>query len=170
MAKKRKGIGINKVEWLLMVPGLHKQLRKSIDNGILDVEQALLGVAYFTNRMKRAAHRDYKPIFGSLTDTLTSVAVLTKEDEMAKFELGITVGEITAMLPTVLAEAWEHYEDDKKITVDEALLIVGVILNEMSQAADDDDVKNLFASVQATVEAIGPFVVEEEAPVEPPVE
>lgn len=151
-----------------MLPGMRSHLRKSIDNGILDVEKALFGVAWLTQRMKKAAHKEYKPIFGSLTRTLESTAILIhKEEEMAKFELGITVGEITAMLPDVMAEAWAAYSDDKKISVDEGLGLVAVILGKMSEAADEDEVKALFSSIQETVLAVVPFVEEEEVPEEP---
>jgi hypothetical protein len=45
MGKKKRGIGINKVEWLLMLPGMRKHLRRSIDDGILDLEQAVYSIS-----------------------------------------------------------------------------------------------------------------------------
>lgn len=81
---------------------------------------------------------------------------------MAKIELGITVGEIMGMLPEVLSEAWEAYSDDKKITIDEALLLVGVILREMAEAADDPKVSDFFVAQAEAMEALAPFFVEEE--------
>lgn len=166
MTEKAKGIGINKVEWLLMVPGMRKHLKKALKGGMLDTDEALRAVAWFTNRLERAADKNYKPIFGSLTDTLESIAALTKEEEMVKFELGITVGEITAMLPAILAKVWENYSDDKNISVAEGLEIIEVILSEMEQAADGNEVKALLASIASVVVAVVPFVEEEEAPVE----
>lgn len=85
---------------------------------------------------------------------------------MAKFELGITVPEIAAMLPSILSEAWGHYSDDKKISVDEGVLMVGSILDEMAKAADDDSVKAFFSAQAEALKALAPFL--EEAPAEEP--
>lgn len=79
---------------------------------------------------------------------------------MAKIELGITVGEIMGMLPEVLSEAWEAYSDDKKITVDEGLILVGVILREMAEAADAEDVAAFFVAQAEAMEALSVFFVE----------
>jgi hypothetical protein len=79
---------------------------------------------------------------------------------MAKFELGITVGEITAMLPNVLSQAWAAYSDDKKISVDEGLDIVVVILSEMAEAADQEEVEVLFLSLADAIAAVKPFTQE----------
>lgn len=79
---------------------------------------------------------------------------------MAKFELGITVGEITGMLPEILKEAWEAYSDDKRISVDEGLDIVGVLLVEMGEAADDEAVKELFLALADAISAVKPFTQE----------
>lgn len=81
---------------------------------------------------------------------------------MAKFELGITVGEIVSMLPKIAAEAWGHYSDDKKITTDEALELIGVILREMASAADDDAVADFLVAQAVAVESLAPFFIEEE--------
>jgi hypothetical protein len=167
MGKKKRGIGINKVEWLLMLPGMRKHLRRSIDDGILDLEQAVLGAAWLSKKMMRAANKEHKPIFGSLTGALTSTAkLIAKEENMAKFELGITVGEITAMLPEILSSAWTHYSDDKKITVDEGVDLVAVVLDNMADAADDPDVANFFDAQAVALRALAPFFAEE-APAEP---
>jgi hypothetical protein len=168
MGKKKRGIGINKVEWLLMLPGMRKHLRRSIDDGILDLEQAVLGAAWLSKKMMRAANKEHKPIFGSLTGALTSTAkLIAKEEEMAKFELGITVGEITAMLPEVLAAAWASYSDDKKISVDEGIDLVAVVLDNMADAADDIAVSDFFDAQAQALRALAPFFEEEEAPEEP---
>lgn len=76
---------------------------------------------------------------------------------MANFELGITVGEITAMLPEILSEAWAAYSDDKRISVDEGLDIVAVILAEMAEAADQEEVKELFLALADAIAAVKPF-------------
>lgn len=166
--KRNKGLQISKLEYALMLPGIARQLNKVGKDGTITVEEALISVGWLMNRFRKAASKKYKPIFGSLTRTIDSAAILiNKEDKMAKdFELGISMSEILAMLPTILGEAWGHYSDDKKLTVDEALDLVSVILEQMSNAADDEDVQELFLAVRGTLLAIVPFVVEEEEPVE----
>lgn len=152
-----------------MLPGIRKRLGGTINKeGTLDVGQGLDGVAWLTNKMARASGPEYKPLFKALTRVMNTTANLVhKEDDMSvKFELGITVGEITAMLPAILSEAWEHYSDDKRISVEEGLQIVGVILGEMADAADAEEVSNLFLSIQDTLESIAPFVAEDVTPVE----
>ena len=81
---------------------------------------------------------------------------------MAKFELGISMGEITGMLPELLAEAWASYNDDKKISVDEGILFVSVVLDQMAKAADDSAVKDFFVAQSAALAALAPFFVEDE--------
>jgi hypothetical protein len=77
------------------------------------------------------------------------------------------MAEITAMLPSLLTEAWGHYADDKKLTVDEAISLVSSILNKMSDAADDGDVSDFFAAQSAAANSLIPFFeVDEEPPVE----
>lgn len=86
---------------------------------------------------------------------------------MAKIELGITVGEIMGMLPGILSNVWESYSDDKKITVDEALELIGVILREMAEAADDDAVADFLVAQAEAFEALSPLLADAaEEPVE----
>lgn len=85
---------------------------------------------------------------------------------MARIELGITIGEILGMLPEILSEAWASYSDDKKIGVDEALILIGVILREMAEAADTEDVANFLIAQAESFEALSVFFVEAEVVVE----
>lgn len=173
----KKGLGISKIEILLMLPGLRKQLKRAIDkDGTLDVRDAMTSIAWFTKKLSRAARKQYREQFEAISRGFIATGCLIEKGEnVMKFELGITVGEITAMLPKILSEAWEHYSDDKKISVDEAIFLVASVMEEMADAADDPDVSEFFNAQAAALRALAPFFEEEEADEpapepEPPVE
>lgn len=170
----KKGIGISKFEVLLMLPGVRKQLKKSVDkSGTLDVGDGMRTIGYVSRRLGKAARKPYKDLLESQAkafDALGNVIDIGGQD--MKFELGITVGEITAMLPELLAAAWMHYSDDKKLTLDEGIDLVGTIMDSMAEAADEENVADFFFAQAAALRALAPFFEEEEeepAP-EPPVE
>ena len=166
----KKGLGVSKLEVLLMLPGIRKRLRRAIDkSGTWDVGDGMRAVGHVSRRLGRAANKPYKNLLESQAKSFDSLAELIDigGQKMAKFELGITVPEIAAMLPTILSEAWGHYSDDKKISVDEGILMVSSILTEMSKAADDEAVAAFFSAQAEALKALAPFLEEE---VEPPVE
>lgn len=59
-------------------------------------------------------------------------------------ELGITVEELIQILPTILSDVLEHYNDDQKIDASEGLLIVAGLLEELGAATDDPEFSELF--------------------------
>ncbi len=156
-------IGITRFEFLKMLPGLRKRLKRSLSCGNLDVVEGLITVGWLCGNFSRAADDQYEIMFRTIEQSFYKTAeILAKEEKMAKIELGITVGEIMSMLPEVIAEGWKSYSDDKKITVDEALLLVATILREMAEAADDPKVGDFFVAQAEAMEALAPFFVEEE--------
>jgi len=163
--------GVSQFEFALMLPGFRRKLKKALKDGTLDVVLGLDAVSWLTHKFEKASKKEYKPFFGSLTGAFESTADLItfKEEQMAKFELGITIGEITGMLPVVLSEAWEAYSDDKKISVDEGVDLVATILNLMAGAADDEEVKAFFAAQSAALSALVPLLAADEV-VDPPTE
>jgi len=127
------------------------------------VVEGLITVGWICGKFSRAADDQYEIMFRTIEQSFYKTAeILAKEEKMAKIELGISVSEIMSMLPEVLSEAWKSYSDDKKISVDEALLLVGVILREMAEAADDPRVSDFFVAQAEALEALVPFFVEEE--------
>ena len=167
----KPGLGITKLEILLMLPGLRQQLKRAIDKeGTLDVQRAMEAIAWFNRKLSRAAKKQYRQSFDALSRSFLATGYLIEQQggkDMAKFELGITVGEITAMLPGILSKAWEFYSDDKKISTDEGVLLVAAIMKEMAKAADDAAVTEFFNAQAGALEALAPFFEAEEAPVEP---
>lgn len=161
-------LGISNFELMKLLPGLRKRLKKALPYGNLDVVEGLSTVAWLCNKFSRAADSQYEEMFRTLGGTFQSMtAVLAKEEKMAKIELGITVGEIMGMLPGILSNVWESYSDDKKITVDEALELIGVILREMAEAADDDAVADFLVAQAEAFEALSPLLADAaEEPVE----
>ena len=160
-------LGISKIELALILPGLRKRLKRSLPCGTLNPIEGLNTAAWLCGKLAKASKKEYKPLFFGWEEALYSTAdLLIKEDIMAKFELGITVGEITAMLPELLSEAWTAYNDDKKISVDEGIFLVATILRKMSDAADDPAVANFFDAQGNALAALAPFFEEEEV-VEP---
>jgi len=168
-------LGINKLEIALMLPGLNRRFKKAVDDsGNLDVGNTLRAIGYVFHRLQRAAKKPYKNMLGEQAkafDTLAELVDIGGQKMGKKFELGITIGEFTAMLPGILSEAWEAYNDDKKISVDEGIELVSFILEKMSEAADDPDVVAFFAAESDALASLAPFFVEdEEPPPEEPVE
>jgi hypothetical protein len=162
----KEGLGISKLEILLMLPKLKKRLKKTIDKeGTLSVQQALISFGWFFNRISRAAKKKYREPFGAIAQGFIATGNLIQQQggEEMNFELGITVPEIMGMLPAVLAEAWDAYSDDKKITVDEGLDLAAVILEQMAASADDDGVVAFFEAQAQALRAVGDLL-EEEAP------
>lgn len=169
----KKNLGITKIEMFLIGIAARKHLKKALKGGTLDVAKGIRVGSWLARRLSKASRAEYKDVFAKNSNALEAVAKLidSKEEKMAKFELGITVGEITAMLPVVLAEAWDAYSDDKKISVDEAVDLVATILNQMGEAADDADVAEFFFAQAAALSALSPLLEEapEPAPEEDPV-
>jgi hypothetical protein len=175
MGRKKKKHGISKFNLLMIIPGLRKQLKRSLKDGELDASEGVRTIGYVSRRLGRAAKKPYSTYLEKQALSLESLGNLFDigGQDMAKFELGITVGEITAMLPGLLSEAWAHYSDDKKISVDEGVLMVSSIMAEMANAADDPQVAEFFNAQSAALVALSPFFEEEEAPPEeeePPAE
>jgi len=165
--KPMADLGISKIEMAIILPGLRKRLKRSLPYGNLDPIEGLRTVAWLCKKISKASNKEYQPLFMAWEHAMNKTAdLLVKEDIMAKFELGITMGEITGMLPELLAEAWASYNDDKKISVDEGILFVSVVLDQMAKAADDTAVKDFFVAQSAALAALAPFFVEEEV-VEP---
>jgi hypothetical protein len=162
----KKGLGISKFEILLMLPGLRKQLKRAIDKkGTVDMEEAMTSMAWFVNKLSRAARKQYRKRFEAMARSFTATGSLIKQrGEGMKFELGITVGEITAMLPELLAAAWAHYSDDKKISLDEGVDLVATVMDSMADAADDENVSEFFFAQASALRALAPFFEEEEEP------
>jgi hypothetical protein len=169
----KKGLGISKLEIALMLPGIRKRLKKTIDkSGAVDLGSGMRTVGYVFHKLKRAARKPYKNLLEKQAiafDSLANLIDIGGQKMAKKFELGITMGEITAMLPGILSEAWGHYSDDKKISVDEGIALVAFILNNMASAADDEDVADFFSAEAAALTSLTPFFEEEEEE-EPPVE
>lgn len=171
---KKKRHGISKLELLTILPGFRKRLKKALKDGELDISEGIRTMGYVSHRLGRAAKKPYSTYLEKQAISFDSLVTLIDigGQDMAKFELGITVGEITAMLPGLLSEAWAHYSDDKKISVDEGVLMVSSIMSEMAKAADDPQVAEFFSAQSAALVALSPFFEEEEepAPEEPPAE
>lgn len=156
-------LGISKLELLLMLPVLKLRIKKAFPNDTIYLTEALETIAWLFKRFSRAADKEYEQLFSSWERTFYSMAnLLAKEEKMAKFELGITVGEIVGMLPKLAAEAWGHYSDDKKITTDEGLDFVGEVLRSMADAADEDAVAAFLVAQAEALEALAPLFFEEE--------
>lgn len=161
-------LGISKLELAIILPGLRKRLKRSLPYGTLNPVEGLKTIGWLFKKLGKASKKQYEPFFRKQSDVFYCTAdLLIKEDIMAKFELGISVGEITSMLPGILSEAWTHYNDDKKISVDEGVLLAATILGEMAKAADDDAVKNFFEAQAAALAALAPFFEEEEVVEDP---
>jgi len=162
----KKNLGVTKIEMFLIGIAARKHLKKALKGGTLDVAKGIRVGSWLAKRLSRASRAEYKDVFTKHSNALEAVAQLidSKEEKMAKFELGITVGEITGMLPTILSEAWAAYNDDKKISVDEGVDLVATILNQMGEAADDADVAEFFFAQAAALSALSPLLEEEPAP------
>jgi hypothetical protein len=154
--------GVSKFELALMIPGLRKRLKIALKDGTLDVARGLDVATWLLWKFHKASNKQYEELFLTLSCAFNSTAnLIDHKEEKMKFELGITVGEITAMLPAILSEAWMHYSDDKRISVDEGILLVATILEQMADAADDDMVVDFFEAQAAALAALAPFFVEE---------
>ena len=166
--------GVNKLEIAGLLLGVRKRVKKATKDGELEVAEGIRIMEYVSRKLGRAAKKPYRYYLEDQAKAFETLATLIDigGQDMAKFELGITVGEITAMLPGLLSEAWAHYSDDKKISVDEGVLMVSSIMSEMAKAADDPQVSEFFNAQSAALVALSPFFEEEEepAPEEPPAE
>jgi hypothetical protein len=101
--------------------------------------------------------------FGLLKRIYKSVRMtrkFIKESKMRKIELGITVAELMAMLPVILAAAWEQYSDDNKISAGEGVEIAAIILDEMAGAADDPAAQAFFAAQANALRAVADLLGE----------
>lgn len=59
-------------------------------------------------------------------------------------DLGITPGEIIADLPALLSEAWDAYSDDKRISVEEGVVLLAVLAELLAGDVDDEQYEELF--------------------------
>jgi hypothetical protein len=73
--------------------------------------------------------------------------------------LGITFGELVAMVPATLADIWENYSDDKKITIDEVALLVGNLFKRLSEAADPLEAKAFLTAQGDAFIALAPILL-----------
>ncbi|MCG8430941.1 MAG: hypothetical protein MJA29_07200, partial [Candidatus Omnitrophica bacterium] len=164
----------NKFEILLMLPGLKKRLGRAIDKDGVDLPKTLSAIAWLMRRLGKAAKKQYRQSFEEFARAfeISSKVLAEQGGSEMKLELGITMSEILGMMPTILSEAWGHYSDDKKLTVDEGVALVAVILTQMGAAADDDEVKEFFTAQAGALNALVPLlgVDDEEPPVDPPTE
>jgi hypothetical protein len=73
--------------------------------------------------------------------------------------LGITFGELVAMLPATLSELWGEYSDDKKITIDEVALLVGHLFLRFADAADAEEAKAFLVSQGEAFVRLAPILL-----------
>jgi len=57
---------------------------------------------------------------------------------MSIADTGITITELVEMLPGVLNELVEEYEDDHKLSADEVLTVLASFADKLQHAADPD--------------------------------
>ncbi len=158
-------LGITQLQWLVITARLKRRLKRVIDaNGDIDVYNAVRYAGYVFYQLGKFSE---PPIFkrfcfaqrGSFNALSTLIQEIGGVD-MAKVKLGITIGEITGMLPDAMQAAWGFWSDDKQITADEGALFVGFIMNQMSEAADHPKVKEFFLQQAEAINALAPILAE----------
>lgn len=171
------GVGVSKLDVALIILGLRKQIIKRIKDGAITVGEACEVLSYMFERLgKKSNHQIFRTFcFAQSKSFLDIVPIMNNwlrntegGIDMAKIQLGITLGEIMGMIPDLISEAWGAYNDDKKITADEGVVLAAVIMEQMGAAADHPEVKAFFDSQGAALRDLAPLLegVEDEPVVE----
>ena len=70
-------------------------------------------------------------------------------------ELGITLGEVLAGLPSIVGEFMEAYNPDHKISPTEGVNIAASVLDMLAGACDDPDYADLFTQQAEALRSLG---------------
>jgi hypothetical protein len=164
--KKRKSLGINKIEMVFLVWTLRQQIKYAVDEetNTIALRPLLRALATFIEKAGKKADKPWRIAFEEQANALRQLSYALDHGgiRMKKIELGITPKELMALLPELLAEVWPHYNDDKKISVDEGVLIGAAIFEALADPCDDEYVKAFFEAQGAALRSLAPLFEEED--------
>jgi len=163
---KKKSLGITKFEMVFLLWTLRSQIRYAVDKetNTIAFRPLMRSLATFIEKVGKKADKPWRIAFEEQGNALRQLSYALDHGGivMKKIELGITPKELMSMLPSLIGEIWPHYQDDKKISVDEGVLIGAAVFEALSDVTDDEYVKGFFGSQGAALRALAPLFEEED--------